>query len=261
MLEVITLKYRSADQVLPLVEPLVRGQGTVTGTGNRLILRTTPANLEEVRQVLAAIDTLPRRLRITVMQNVDRATRDRLLELSGRVSSGGVAVEVPGSPGRRGATVTAREGEDFVRGRALEREGRESDRNTQFVQVLDGTPAFIATGQSQPVVERVWIQTPEGGRVVESIGSRDLATGFYVLPRVAGERVTLEINPRRDEPGPRGSVRTQQAYTTLSGRLGEWLDVGGISRALSADVSGIADRRGSGASEERTILLRVEEVK
>lgn len=260
-LEVITLKYRSADQVLPVVEPLVRGQGTVTGTGNQLILRTTPANLEEVRQVLAAIDTLPRRLKITVMQNVDRATRDRLLEFSGRVSSGNVAVEVPGTPGRRGATVTAGDGDDFLRGRALEREGRESDRSTQFVQVLEGTPAFIAIGQSQPVIERVWVQTPYGGRVVESLGSRDLATGFYVVPWISGDRVSLEINPRRDEPGPGGSVRTQETRTTVSGRLGEWLDLGGVSRGRAAEVSGIADRRASGATEERTILLRVEELK
>jgi hypothetical protein len=261
VLEVITLKYRAADQVLPVVEPLVRGQGTVTGAGNRLILRTTPANLEEVRRVLAAIDTPPRRLKITVMQDVDRATRDRLLELSGRVSSGEVAVEVPGTPGRSGASATAREGDDLLRGRALERELRESDRNTQFIQALDGTPAFIAVRQSQPLVERVWVQTPHGVRVVEDLGSRDLATGFYVVARVSGERVTLEINPRRDEPGPRGSLRTQEAYTTVSGRLGEWLDLGGVSRARSAEASGIASSRAGGATEERTILLRVEEEK
>ena len=69
-LEVIALKYRTAQDVLPLVQPFVnQAGGTVTGTQNRLIVRTTRANLAEVKQILAGIDTLPRRLTMTVKQD------------------------------------------------------------------------------------------------------------------------------------------------------------------------------------------------
>lgn len=182
VLEAINLKHRSVEQVLPFLEPLVHGEGSVSGMHNVLLVRTTPANLAEIRRALEAIDTPPRRLRITVRQDVDR--------------------------------------------------------DTQQLQVLDGTPAFIAIGRPRPAIERVWVQTPYGGRVVESIAYPNLTTGFYVVPWVSGDRVTLEVSPGRDEPAPGTSMGSRQAHTKVSGHFGEWIDIG---------------------VEERSIQLRVEE--
>ena len=48
VLEVLTLGYRQADDLIPLLRPLLAPGGTLTGTSNRLIVRTTPANLAEL---------------------------------------------------------------------------------------------------------------------------------------------------------------------------------------------------------------------
>jgi type II secretory pathway component GspD/PulD (secretin) len=54
-LEVITLNYRNAEEVIPILKPLLAPEGTVTGLNNRLVVRTTPGNLAELKQVLAMI--------------------------------------------------------------------------------------------------------------------------------------------------------------------------------------------------------------
>lgn len=48
MLEVIPLKYRTAEQVIPIILPMLAREGGVSGLQNQLVVRTTPANLEEI---------------------------------------------------------------------------------------------------------------------------------------------------------------------------------------------------------------------
>jgi DNA-binding MurR/RpiR family transcriptional regulator len=55
-LEIIELKQRSADQVLPTLLPLVEPGGTLTGVNNQLFLRASPRNREEIKRVLDVIN-------------------------------------------------------------------------------------------------------------------------------------------------------------------------------------------------------------
>jgi len=77
-----------------------------------------------------------------------------------------------------------------------------------------------------------------------------------------GERVTLEISPQFDSPGDQGygSVNTQRLSTTVSGRLGEWIELGGSGQQASGSDS---RNLGSGSSEmrdNRSVWLRVDEL-
>ena len=100
-------------------------------------------------------------------------------------------------------------------------------------------------------------------QVVESIQYRDVATGFYVVPRLSGERVTLEIAPQRevlsrDVPG---GVDVQRVATTVSGRLGEWLEVGGMVQQSEGRQATLPGRSSTGTSEFRRVLIKVEELR
>lgn len=249
-IEVITLRYRTAEQVMPVLKPLLDQTGTMSGMQNQLIVRTTSANLTDIKRVLATLDAEPRRLMITVRQD---ATLDRdrsRADVAGRVIVGG---------------------DSSLRARVDSTRSFEADRNTQTLQVLEGNSAFIRAGQSVAVPQRQVTRTIVNGQVVErssgGVDYRDAMTGFYVLPRLAGDRVTLEINPQRDtlvSPGqnlPYGSVNVQQAATTVSGRLGEWIEVGGMAQDLSSQQSGIIGGTRELSSDNRRILLKVDELR
>jgi hypothetical protein len=263
VLEVITLKYRTADQIIPLLEPFIDRNGSLSGMQNQLIVRTSPANLAELRKIIDQVDARPRQLLVTVRQDVDLATARREAELSGRVGIGDSAgIAVPGSRGRNeGLVVQGGSGNTFVRGRITARDVVASDANTQRVQVLEGNVAFIRIGQSVPVPSRQVVQTPYGTQVVESTQFRDLNTGFQVLPRVAGDIVTVEINPQRERPGRYpGTANVQGVSTVVSAPLGEWMEIGGTSATGSMQSSGNLGQRSDTGTERRSVLLMVQEI-
>lgn len=108
------------------------------------------------------------------------------------------------------------------------------------------------------------IQGPWGTRVIDSVQYQEIGSGFYVLPRVNGDRVTLEISTQNDALVPDGGdypvMRVQQASSTLSGRLGEWLEVGGLGQQKDNDNSTLSTRSTSQIREQRNVLIKVEEV-
>lgn len=267
VLEVVALRYRTVPEVVPILQPMLAPGGSVSGFQSQLIVRTTPANLEEIKRVLAALDTAPRQLLISARQE-DAGSRSRsAAEISGSVGGDHGRVTVPGSGDPRGGNVVLRNDDDNVRLHALEGSGARSDRGTQSVRVMEGREAFLRIGQSVPVRERQVQRAVVGGRVVEQIVEstqyRDAASGIFVLPRVSGDRVTLDISAQRESLAvkpPRG-VNVQSLVTTVSGRLGEWIEIGGTSREASGQESVLLGRTATAARDSRRVLIKVEEVR
>jgi hypothetical protein len=254
--------------VLPVVQPLVPKPGTGSAMNNNLVVRTTRANLAEVRRVLDAIDRAPRRLMITVRQDADANRTTGGFEASGRISGDAGRIVVPGGRGEpAGGEIQVGRGDDRIGARVYGTQALENDRTSQQVQVLEGSQAFISVGQSVPVPAYSVTHSGIRGRVVErrvdSVEYRDILTGFHVRPQLAGDVVTLEITPQRDTPGNqgRGSIDVQRLGTTVSGRLGEWIEVGGIVSGRSFESSGTVYRTQSTESSDRRVLLRVEEIR
>jgi hypothetical protein len=259
-LEVITLNYRNADEVIPILKPLLAPEGTITGLNNRLVVRTTPGNLAELKQVLATIDAAPRRLLISVRQDADVDRSRRGGQVSGRVDIGdNASVRVPGRPTPPGATVSA----DGVRAKVHSSQSAQSDQISQQVQVIEGGRALIRVGQSVPVHSRDVVDTPGGRRVLESTDYRDVDTGFYVVPRLAGDRVTLEIFTAADtlQSGQRGAVGVQRVQTMVSGRLGEWIELGAIGQQSARHDSAILSRDSEAQRDNRRVLVKVDEIR
>lgn len=119
-LEVFTLRHRSAEDVLPIIRPLLDKDGVASGMNSQLILRTSSRNLAEIRRLLPGIDTALRQFRITVMQNVDSETARRLTEMSGSVGMGRDArLNVPDGTDNSGFAVEAGSGADRMRARVI----------------------------------------------------------------------------------------------------------------------------------------------
>ena len=266
VLDVIELKHRSAEEVLPIIRPLLDKGDVASGMNYQLILRTSPHNLEEIRKLLESIDVAPRRLKITVLQNADSETVARLTGVSGNVGLGGGArVVVPDSGDSGGLNVELGQGQDRLKARVISTRSLEDERNTQQLQVLEGNRALVRSGQSVPVPQRQVIQNQWGTQVIDSTQYQEVGSGFYVLPRVSGDRVTLEISAQNDAivPGDGNypATRIQQTSSTVSGRLGEWLEVSGSGLQKNGDDSTLSTRGASRAHELRNMLIRVEEVR
>ena len=268
VLEVIPLRYRQAAEVIPIIQPMLAREGSVSGYQGQLVVRTTPANLEEVKRILAALDTAPRQLLITVRDDgsVERSRSQADIAVNAGSDNARVVVP-PAGRDSRGGSVTVGGGDDRIRAHAVEGRSVEGDSGSQTVRVMEGREAFIRSGQSAPVRDRQVQRTVVGGkvveRVVESTQYRDVASGFYVLPRLSGDRVMLDISQQREAllRGASGAASVQGVVTTVSGRMGEWIELGGIERDTSSQHSTILGRSTAAARDSRRILIKVEEVR
>lgn len=251
-LEIIELKQRSADQVLPALLPLVEPGGTLTGVNNQLFLRASPRNREEIKRALAALDKPQKSLVIRVAFDRQQVEASRGGQVGGQVVLGGT---------RRGE----------VEARVWDSRSGRQENAAQMVRTLDGQRAFIQVGRSLPVPLRQVVLGPGGAVISESVVYRDLAQGFHATPHVQGERVRVEISQQADSlpsgqrPGwgaqPPGVVESQRLSTTLAGRLGEWLELGGSGRQAQGREAGNGFSVGTrDLSDNRSLWLKVEEV-
>ncbi len=262
VVEVITLGYRQADDVIPMLRPLLAPGGTITGMTNRLVVRTTPSNLDELKQVLAAVDAAPRRLMISVRQTMGQDDARDSAAVGGTVVLGDSArADVPR---RRGApNVSVETGRARIEGSVSSSRSARNEDVTQTLQVLEGNPAFIRMGKSTVVPSTQVIETPSGTQVIQGGQTVEADTGFYVTPRVSGERVTLEISTSRDRlrnPAT-GTTQIQRVETVVSGQLGEWLELGGSTQSMQRERGEILGRTRDARRDDRRILLKVDEVR
>ena len=260
VLEIIPLRHRTVDQVLPVLRPLLEPGGTLSGQSNQLIVRTSPANLAEIRRALDSIDTPLRRLVISVRFEDAGQARDSSIDSRVVIRAG------EGGGGASGDQPTPRQGTSAAV-RIQDSRSARDERVDQRVQVLEGGHAFIASGESRPLRQQNVVRTPSGTVVTESTTViQQAATGFEVVPRLAGDTVFLEIAPQREafapgRPGAAGVVQGQRVASSVSGRLGEWFELGGTSGVSVRDERGILSARDARASDSRRIWVKVDEVK
>jgi type II secretory pathway component GspD/PulD (secretin) len=243
-LEVISLRHRTADQVIPILQPLLEPGGALSGQHNQLIVRTSAGNLAQIRAALDAIDRPQRRLTILVRFDSAQEGARRDVQGAARIASDGNSTS---------ASAAVRFGDAS---------SRQDERVDQRIQVLEGGRATIATGQSRPLRVRQVIQTPSGPVVQETTEIQDAATGFVVVPRLAGTEVTLDIAPQRENfVGRSGAIQAERIESSVRGRLGEWIELGGTSSSSSRSESGMLSSRERTATGDRRVWVKVEEAR
>jgi type II secretory pathway component GspD/PulD (secretin) len=257
-METIRLHHRLADQLIPELRPLLAPGGAMTGSNELLIIRTTPANLEQLRQVIATLDRPARRLLISVRHAGQASSAQAGAGVNANVGSGNTRIITSG--GQVGsARIEMRSGGNVIQGQVLDTRRNVTENVAQQVQTIEGGRAFIQVGQSLPIPMRQYVPVPGGYAVSDSIVYRDIGSGFYAQPRLAGDRVTLEISTANDAPGTvYGSAEVRRIATTVSGRLGDWLPLGGVTQQTDRDGRGLTGYGASAAGESRQIWLKVD---
>lgn len=241
-LEVIPLKHRTVDEVLPALQPLVEPGGTLTGMNNRLFLMTSPRNRADIERALAAIDTPAARLIIRVAQDRQAVESERGATARGQIVVGG----------NRSATGEVR---------VWDTRSQRDSSATQMVQTIDGGRAFIQVGRSLPLPMRQVVIGSDGAVVSESIVHRDIGSGFHAEPRLRGDRVTVHISQQAEQvttPGRFPTIDSQRLTTTVEGALGEWIELGGTDREAFGQQGGSFSAGRSDQRDNRSIWLKVE---
>jgi len=251
-LTIIDLRHRRAEDVIPVVQPLVEPGGVVSGVDAKLLVRTSPANLAQIRAAVESIDRPQRQLLITVGQGTVTDTSTGRARGSATIGNGDVQVGVNRPPSSQSGVQAG------VRGGSQQA----SLRNLSSVRTLEGSETWIAVGQSVPFTTTT-VTPGWGGAVQRSTTFRDVSSGFFATARLNGDLVTLEISPRQQQFQPSrtgGTVQTQGANTVVKGRLGEWMQVGAVREASSGSETGVLVWGRQTGSAEYSAWVKVDAV-
>lgn len=240
--EVVQLNNRTSADLLPVAQNIIGRDGKVSAYGNQLIVNAEPDKIDELKALIAQLDTAPKRLLITVdtnennqQNNADRQTQ--IITYSTDSREGGI----------------------------------------QQVQTSEGTPALIQIGQSVPLTTTqtdtytsLPNQTNTSGQPQNPLNNyahqqnqtqyRNVTQGFYVTASVTGDIVHLAISTNRDRMSQERPdvVNVQSTDTTVSGRLGEWITLAGVNRQTQADKQAMSRSYSTQGRDDMTLRVKVD---
>lgn len=261
-IETLQLHNRTSSEVIPVLQPFIAQGGMLTGTGYKLIIKSTPENIEEIKRLLADIDTSLKQVLITValshqLEQLQQAEQSQVQMQSGDVS---VSVGTPPTNPAPGAAVSIDTGKIKYDTRRYQTQQRTDAPSLQQMKVAEGSWASIRSGQSIPIATRT---RNRDGTVTETLTYQQVVSGFEVLPRVNKDQVTLMIRPQKANLSAQGGgqIDIQSIETTVNGKLGEWLSLGGSTTQTNNDNSGILSSTRTRESQHDQIWVKVEVIK
>ncbi|MDJ0788462.1 MAG: hypothetical protein QNK05_16775 [Myxococcota bacterium] len=238
-IEVYRAQMRTADELLPLAQTALAGEGTATlDPGSNAILLVGPE--ARVAEALALLRELDAR-RKSVVIHFESRRRDEL-------SKSGIEVDwgIEAGPLRVGTVIVPSDAKGARVTTSL-LAGERAGGFSATVRVLDGEVGRIGSGASVPVRSRFEIERVEAQR------------GILARPRVLSDgRVQVELAPDEGQVDAAGRVRFVSGATTVTVRPGDTTVVGGLERRSDVRTSGTRVLSSDSASEERLWLLRVE---
>jgi len=233
-LEVIQLSWRDADEVAAALAPHLRPGESASALNMQLILDASPARVRELRRLIGELDKKP--VNLTVELDLSASQSSSSINWGGRVIQSG-------PDGNRATPGGWSVGTDA-----------DSSNTQQFLRVLENHSGYLALGESRPLP---WRLVDRHGRVIHGVEYRDAIRGLYVRPRLAGsDRVLVDVAVSDDAFRGR-RLDTARLFTTVEGKLGEWLTLGAINKDSSGYdllLLGAGAQRQAG---ERLIRLRV----
>lgn len=261
-IRLIDLHSRSASEMIPILRPMLSPGGALNGSEYQLMIRTTPENLAQLEEIIAKLDSVPQQLLIHVSYSGDKRSQENEASVSGSYESGTIGINI--GPDRsvqeRGMEIRSQGEGGHAKAHVYGSIQENSSTRSHRVRALEGKWTLIQAGQSVPYSSRTVIQTPNGPRIQQITKYKDVTSGFEVRPRISGNRVTLDIRPfyNRLTNRTRGNIDTTEITTTVSGRLGEWIEIGSLGESEKQYSQGIVSSRDQQKRDRQRVYLKVE---
>jgi hypothetical protein len=245
--KIITLQYRFASDLLPMIEPMVGADGTATGMNNQLILRAQPARMREIEAMVEQLDAARVNRKITVSTSNQLQSQQERVEAKGSAKVGKVTV----SNDRHSKPNSGRV--------EVENSSRNSNQSSnQFINVLDGERAFIRVGQIVPFTQE-WVTITRRYVHVERFTDwHEVSTGFAVRPRTVGNEVELEITPRIARLNNQGFIDFEELTTVVRTTLGNWVDIGGTMQQNDEVSRKILGLQNTSSQQKSSLAIKVD---
>ena len=248
VVRVYKVQHRTAEELLPLAQTAMAGEGSVEADGgsNTLVLAGSSAGVAAALQLLLRAD---RPLRAVVLRYESRRLQD--------LEAQGIHVVWSGEAGplRVGNLTWPGEGNRVGIQGAAKAGVRESDLGGE-VRILEGQSGSIMTGQSVPLTTRRVQQGGSGPIVTRATTFVSAESGFEAKPRIlADNRIQLELRAIDSRLHPGARMASSTSATTVVAEPGKTLAIGGLTQDTETRSAAFAASAGSLQREDERLLL------
>lgn len=239
--ETLPVRSRSAEELAEALRPIAGGDATIAAVNGRLVVHASPATLAKIEEALESLDPPPQPLWISVDQQTDPSTRGRSAEFTVETREDGVVEQ------RRTRT---------LEGGSVSINPSDGPTATERLHILEGHPAYVRFNRAVPLPSSRTPSSAAGTLLVPGRQYLDADLAFAVVPRLSNGRVALEVMAINDTVDNRGDREASRERATVSGSLGEWLEVGDAIRSIWTSSGTLSeDQR---LSEVGTLRVRIE---
>jgi len=243
--ETVRLHNKPAGDIIPLIQPFLLPDAAVSGENYLIIIKTTDANMKEIKEMIANLDTPIHQLLISISFNPEVMKQNAKKTPNTAQHSDKTNIRLHGSDGSDNKTKT------------YKTHGEEVDPDLFTLRALEDRWATIRTGQSLPMVER---HVNADGTVTQSVRYRQVNSGFYIKPRLHGDQVTLEISAFDERQSKSGGGKLSHYVTTstVSAGIDRWIPLSAKNgEPLGTDKNGVYKTKRR-ATNSQHIFLKVE---
>jgi len=233
-IQIVPISNRPASEIIALLTPLLDNSVQLVDNGTSLLVKAAPDQLKDVKALIQKLDVRQTNLKVSVMES-QQVTADQLNMAAGIVSS---------DPRKSNSNVA----------HFYQTQAQGDDEATHVVRTLEGVPAFIKVGQSNPQQNFSAYGYPTTTQYKET------STGFSVTPRLVGSQVLLNVSPWSETMNGQGQIKAQQAQSTLRINLGEWVELGGEGQNPSGNMSGTSMDTREIDKNTQHVLIKVDRV-
>lgn len=249
-IEVIGIKYRRADEVVPMVKNFLSQDGKVTvdRRTNSLVVVDEEDSIQKVREFLKNYDKPIQQVTVYVRFKELRSEKGGSVSADARVSGDGWSVFTGGKT------------EDGVDVRVKGRKSDSRNLSEYYVRIASGSPAVILAGKEIPYTDQWLYLCGKYANISGSIGFHTIDSGFEVVPVVMSDRVSIDITPQisyEADRGKPGIIRFTRAATTILVPMDEWVEIGGTSGTDNEVITAILESGSRTKNSKLSISLKV----
>lgn len=246
--EIIQIRYRSAEDAFRIVENLLTQDGSVTmdERTNSLVVKDSEESVARILQVMEKFDKAIEQAKISIRFIENEINEDMAVSIKGGVHGKDWKI----SSGRKANGVDVRLKDINKR--------KNADRQ-YFVTTASGTPAYIVTGKRVPYRERRGNLNRKHPLAMDTVVYENVETGFEITPVIKGDRADVKIVPRiSDVDNQTSIIRYSEAATFVNVPLGEWVTIGGADENQNEVLQSFFERGGEDKESNLLISIKVE---
>ena len=240
--EIISVQHRSAEEIAEQIKALYPEQHVhIAGSHQQITVRADDTIINEVKELVQTFDVPLRQFLISVSSDQNINSTSQNWGVSGTIHK------------NKNNTVQVTNNKKTYQTRGS---------GNQSITVLEGHSAHLNTGQKKPVQTRQFIN----GQWASTIEYIDMTSGIYIEPRLIGDdRVEIKILSQKNEASTLNmhqrsvsTIDTSMVDTVRIVRLGEWVNIGGVSYDARNKQSGINYSSKQNDVDKQRMMIKVE---